>query len=305
MTTFFARLKHRATLALSGPDAARFLQGQVTCDVNALSEEHSPAGAFCTPQGRMICDFRLMQQRADQLLLLTESDVVEAALEAFQKYIVFSKAEIADASANWAQIALWGADALELAQATSPQAASSWREGDILWTTVDDAGVVEACLPAAQASALENRLAAGATAVEASAYRRHEIDRGIGHVRGQTVGMFLPQMLNYQLTGRISFTKGCYTGQEVVARMHYRGKVKRAMVIAGIESGEPEPGEALYRDDSEQVVGNVVCAETSPDGGARMLVVIALDALAASVRIGRDGPKLAFLPMPYSLETST
>lgn len=303
MTSFFARLEHRATLVVSGPDAATFLQGQVTCDVAALSTDHSPAGAYCNPQGRMICDFRLLQYQPDRLLLLVESDVVEATLSTFQKYIVFSKADIHDDSGNWAQIALWGPAALELAAAPVSEAGSSWRDGDILWTVVDDAGTVEACLPAAQAAALEDRLASNATPAVASAYRRHEIDRGIGHVRGPTVGMFLPQMLNYQLTGRISFTKGCYTGQEVVARMHYRGKVKRAMVIATVETGEPGPGDPLYRADSDQAVGNVVCAEAEPGGGTTLLAVIAVDALAQPVRLGQDGPRLTLLPMPYSLET--
>lgn len=302
VTSFFAKLDHRATLVLAGPDARHFLQGQVTCDVDALSEKHSPAGACCTPQGRMICDFRLLQDQPDRLLLLLESDLVEAALASFRKYIVFSKAEIEDASGNLAQFALWGQGALALAGATSSKVGASWRAGDIIWTVVDDAGAMEACLPAAQADGLAERLASAATPVEAGDWRRHEIDRGVGHVRGPTVEMFLPQMLNYQLTGRVSFSKGCYTGQEVVARMHYRGKVKRAMVLAHAESGAPGPGDSLYRAASPQAVGNVVSAEPAPGGGVKLLVVLALDALDGAVHLGEEGPRLSFLPMPYSLE---
>ena len=113
--------------------------------------------------------------------------------------------------------------------------------------------------------------------------------------------MFLPQMLNYQLTGQLSFTKGCYTGQEVVARMHYRGKVKRAMVLATVDAPAPTPGESLYAAGSRQACGNVVSAETGPDG-TRMLAVIALNALDGDILLGENGPPLGFPPMPYALE---
>ena len=274
----------------------------MTCDVDALSEKRSQAGACCTPQGRLVCDFRLLQEQPDRLLLLLESDLAEAALATFRKYIVFSKAEIEDDSRNRAQFALWGQGALELAGATGSKPGASWRDGDMLWTVVDDTGALEACLPAAQADGLAERLASTATPAEASAWRRHEIDRGIGHVRGPTVEMFLPQMLNYQLTDRISFSKGCYTGQEVVARMHYRGKVKRAMVLARADSGSPAPGDALYRAEGGQAAGNVVSAEAEPGGGVRLLAVLALDALDGAVHLGEGGPRLSFLPMPYPLE---
>lgn len=302
MTSFFAKLDDRATIELSGPDARRFLQGQTTCDVDELQSDRSLVGAYCTPQGRMVCDFRLLERQPDFLLMLIPAEVVDAALATFGKYIMFSRAEIRDRSERWCQLAVWGPDALNAIDAPSREPGFSWREQDILWTVADDTNTAEACLPADLADAWMARLSATLTRAESADYRRHEIERGIGHVRRATVEMFLPQMLNFQLTGRISFSKGCYTGQEVVARLHYRGKTKRAMFIARTSSATAEPGDPLYVAGRSQSVGNVVSAEPDRDGNLALLVVLALDARSDSVRLGEQGPELAFPPMPYPLE---
>jgi hypothetical protein len=302
VTSFFARLDDRATIELSGPDAKRFLQGQTTCDIDTLQPNRSLVGAYCTPQGRMVCDFRLLEREPELLLMLVPADVVDAALATFNKYIVFSKAEIRDRSARWCQCAVWGAEALDAIDAPSREPGFSWSQRDVLWTVADNASTAEACLPADQVDALLERLAERLEQVDNADYRRHEIECGIGHVRGATVEMFLPQMLNFQLTGRVSFSKGCYTGQEVVARMHYRGKSKRAMFIAEAPDASAQPGDPLYVAGRSQTVGNVVSAEPDRDGRLKLLVVLALDARSAGVRLGEQGPELTFPPMPYPLE---
>ena len=302
VTSFYARLDHRGTLALLGPDARKFLQGQVTCDIETLDEQHSITGAFCTPKGRMICDFRLLQLTPEEILMLVEADVVEPALAAFRKYIVFSKAEIDTASEDWIQAAVWGDGATGLIDAADRKAGDCWQEDGAIWTVVDESAL-EICCPHSQWTALEQRLDSIADAIDAARYRAREIASGTGHVRGPTVEEFLPQMLNYQLTDRVSFTKGCYTGQEVVARMHYRGKLKRAMLLASAAEGEAAPGDALYAIGGEQEVGQVVNAEADETGGVALLAVISLNALDGGISLGRDGPELGFPPMPYALES--
>ncbi|MEE4191128.1 MAG: folate-binding protein, partial [Halieaceae bacterium] len=110
MTTYLARLSHRGALEFEGPDSRQFLQGQTTCDLEQLSAERSLVGAFCNPQGRMVCDFRLLQQDSERLLMVLERDCLEIARDTFAKYIVFSKAELREADA-WCHYALWGEDA--------------------------------------------------------------------------------------------------------------------------------------------------------------------------------------------------
>ena len=299
MSSFFANLDDRATIELSGPDAKRFLQGQITCDVDALQPDRSVVGAYCTPQGRMVCDFRLLENQPELLLMLIPAEVVDRALATFGKYIVFSKTQICDRSERWRQFAVWGPDALDTIAAPSREPGFSWKQQEILWTVADSANTAEACLPADRADALTERLGASLARGSSADYRRHEIESGIGHVRRATVEMFLPQMLNFQLTGRISFSKGCYTGQEVVARMHYRGKTKRAMLLARRAIAEAQPGDPLYVAGKAQAAGHVVSAEPDPDGNLKLLVVLSLDARGASVTLGERGPELTFLPMPY------
>jgi folate-binding protein YgfZ len=307
VTSFFAKLDNRAALELAGPDARSFLQGQTTCDIELLSQSNSVAGAYCTPQGRMVCDFRLLQRQPEQLLILLPADVVDATLATFGKYIVFSKAELRDSSDDWAQFALWGPDALAFAGFDSEAAGTCRVDGSATWTVGDIADTVELCAPATGAASLLADLEARLVGTDTADFRRHEIAHGIGHVHAPTVEMFLPQMLNYQLTGRVSFTKGCYTGQEVVARLHYRGKSKRAMLLATIpDSGEEvvaTPGTPVFAEGRAQAVGNLVSSELAPEGGRCMLVVITLDALAHPVMLGENGPRLSFPPMPYSLES--
>ena len=218
MTTFLAKLDFRGSILLSGADSIAFLQGQTTCNLDELSAEHSLVGAYCNPQGRMVCDFRLWQLADDRILLGLEADTVANALTTFGKYIVFSKAEMEDASADYVHYALWGDAAERLAKPSGTGAHSSWQRDGILWTSTEMDGVFEACVPQSASAGFEAAMTE-CDAVSAGAYRQLEIEAGIGHVTEQTSGMFLPQMLNYQHTGRISFTKGCYTGQEVVARL--------------------------------------------------------------------------------------
>ncbi len=300
MTSFLAKLDYRGTLSLDGPDGRSFLQGQTTCNLDELDADHSLAGAYCNPQGRMVCDFRLLQQSGEQILLVLEADAVETALATFGKYILFSKAEISDVSDAFCHYALWGDGAAGLAGAPSEEGITCWRNGSVTWTASDVPGAFEACVPAAEADAFEAAMAADTAS--ATAFRQLEIEAGIGHVAGAGSGLFLPQMLNFQLTGRVSFNKGCYTGQEVVARMHYRGKVKRPMVRARVIADGALPGDPLFRRDSDKTVGNVVLAAAG-DGELSLLASVASDAVAEGVTLGENGPELEFLSLPYPIES--
>ncbi len=301
MTTYLTSLSSRSALVLEGPDGRKFLQGQTTCDLDQLSAEHSLTGAYCNPQGRMVCDFRLLELPPEAILMVLQASAAAAALETFGKYIVFSRAELRDAGDDWRHYALWGQAAAALAEAPGSSPDAGWRQGDILWTTGASPDSFEACVPATAADAFETRMTElGAERVAEEAYQLLEIKAGIGHVTGATSGEFLPQMLNFQATGRVSFTKGCYTGQEVVARMHYRGKVKRPMALASADASEDlQPGDSII-DVNGKTVGTIVNAARDGDGLCWLLASLTRDAVNTGASAA--GSPLSFHALPYPLE---
>ena len=296
---YYTDLPERGMLEISGPAAREFLQGQTSCDFAQLTATTPISGAYCTPQGRVICDFRALWLQAEHYLLQTDAGICDEAAAVFGKYIVFSRAQLHNASDAWRQYGCWGNDIAHLLGA--PEHQLSWRDDDILWLWGDSG--IEACVPAADAARFESQLSTLLTRSTESAWCTREINAGIGHITPRTSGLFLPQMLNYQAVDRISFSKGCYTGQEVVARLHYRGKTKRPMHLARLLPAciEARAGDALFLADSEQSVGNIVNI-ASDDSESRLLASVTGTALSAGVHLGSpQGPILEFLELPYSI----
>ncbi len=240
----------------------------------------------------------------------------------FGKYIVFSKAEISNASDEWRSFSVWGEGLAAVLGMDKHGLGGVCEQHGAWWVQTDGAGERFEChVPTESAAALTELLAGKFQPGEETAWQLAEINAGIGHREPETVEMFIPQMLNYQLTGHVSFNKGCYTGQEVVARMHYRGKLKRPMYLASIAI-DPDPagtpaaakpegrtserriaaaGTPLYKPGSEQSIGNVV--NCSADGDAyRLLAVVTSAAIEAGVHLGEPrGPGLSFHDLPYPL----
>jgi len=301
---FFAKLDHRGALRICGPDARQFLQGQTTCDIEQLSLGNSLNGAFCNPQGRMLCDFRVLALEEDDLLLLMQADLCEPTLEAVNKYLAFSRAEMTIASADWLQLGICGADAAELTGVDLQHRDQVELRDHAYYLRADEQGQrLEVVAPLAQQDALLQQLLEYIPEQADLAYRKTEIEAGLAHVTAATAGQFLPQMLNYQHTGHLSFSKGCYTGQEVVARMHYKGKVKRPLLLASIASGDiAAAGTALYASGGTQSIGQVVNAAGDTDQ-TLLLVSVARPDSDAAIHLGNhSGPLLHFLPLPYSLD---
>ena len=305
MSISTTRLASRGALLIRGPDSLAFLQGQVTCDINELTAEHSVCGAYCTPQGRMVCDFRIVPVGEESWLIAVHRGLAEDALATFGKYIVFSKAELLDASEAWCQFAAWG-DGVAALLGLEAAGENSVRIMDgVYWVQADSmARRFEAMVPVERADALAQSLEQNCGQAAEAAWELQEIEAGIAHVAPETGGKFVPQMLNYQATNRIRFSKGCYTGQEVIARMHYRGKLKNPMHLASVEAALPcPPGTPLFRPGADQSIGTVVNAAAAGDS-LRILAVVRIDALEDEVHLaGHEGPVLKFLELPYSLDS--
>lgn len=304
MNCYTAALDEDALLHISGPDSLTFLQGQTTCDTREISRGQARPGAYCTPQGRVVCDFLLLALGEDHYGLRMRRAIRPQAAEVFGKYIVFSRATLDAGRDDWAIQACWGAQAGAALREVFGRAPSARFESvagpGFVLVQVDSAGEQFECyLEQAGATAWRDRLADAGEKAPASWWGCQQIRAGIGRIEEQTVEEFVPQMLNYDLTGHISFSKGCYTGQEVVARLHYRGTPKRRL-YPGRLAQPAEPGAALYRDGEEQAVGNIVNCSCNEAGAYEVLAVAVRSIAGEPLRLA-DGTALQLAEPPYSL----
>ncbi|TVP91629.1 MAG: folate-binding protein [Pseudomonadaceae bacterium] len=301
-------LVHEAVLQVQGPDSERFLQGQLTCDVKQLPAALSTLGGRCNPKGRMQSSFRLLRDGADGYLLSLDKALVPAQMADLNKYAAFFKTEVSDASEHWLRLALWGEQvpaaltALELDWPDTDNEISRQDAGLVIRLAADAA---ELWLPAAQAAEQTERLLAHATPAHLNQWLLRQIRAGIGQVSAPTFEHFIPQMLNLQVLGGVSFKKGCYTGQEIVARMQYLGKLKRRMfrlLLAGAQC--PPPGAEIVTRDSGRSVGEVVLAARS-EKMVEILAVVQTDAAQSEALslADSDGPLLTLTDLPYQLES--
>lgn len=301
---FYCPLSHESILAVRGPDANKFLQGQVTCNLNYLSESHASLGARCTPKGRMQSSFRIVSV-ADGYLLAMASELLDMQLNDLKKYAAFSKSKLIDESADWVRFGLSNADDLlrQLGLDLAANADSVVRHNELIALRTHD-GRAELWVPAAQAQIIKAQLASQLPEAPLNTWLLAQIRAGIGQVMGPTRELFIPQMINLQALDGVSFKKGCYTGQEIVARMQYLGKLKRRLQRLSLNDAViPEPGTPLFCPVHGSSVGEVVLAAHSEDG-IELLAVLQDDA-AADGRIHLKGPEglaLSMLSLPYSLD---
>jgi folate-binding protein YgfZ len=302
--TVISPLGHYGILAVDGPDSAKFLQGQTTCDVAAVTDSQSLPGACCSIKGRMLTSFQLARRDDRHYWLRMRGDLVAATARNLGKYSVFSKIELA-AAENIVALGLHGPDAAAVAATLGALPAgrhgTAAAGGGLLLQLDDNAQWFECWLPQPAALALwqqcHGRLAAAGTRY----WQWLTIRAGLGEVSAATADQFIPQMLNYHLTGAISFKKGCYTGQEIVARTHYRGQIKRHMHRAGTAAPAPAPG-AEIDGAGGQKVGTVVNSVSIDGQSAELLAVFGDGAVAQdNAQFSVNGAALHLLDLPYAI----
>ncbi|MCQ2029076.1 CAF17-like 4Fe-4S cluster assembly/insertion protein YgfZ [Stutzerimonas zhaodongensis] len=305
-TAFFCVLSHEGVLAVRGPDANKFLQGQLTCNMNYLNDHHSSLGARCTPKGRMQSSFRILQD-GDGYLLAMACGLIQPQLADLSKFAAFSKSKLMDESDEWVRFGLSSGDgALVSLGIDLPQVADEVISAHGLIAVRLSDGRAELWARSSEAETTQLRLGAQLPQAELGAWLLTQVRAGIGQVLEQTRELFIPQMINLQALGGVSFKKGCYTGQEIVARMQYLGKLKRhlhRLAAERVDGEVPEPGRELYSPVHGSSVGEVVLAANA-DGGLELLAVLQEDA-AADGRIflgSPDGLPLTLLDLPYTLD---
>ncbi len=310
-TDLHGALPELAVLRAEGPDAVTFLQGQLTCDVAAVDAGTSRLGAWCNPKGRIAVLFRLVRRGAGLDMVLPAA-LAEESRKRLGMYVLRAKVTL---GAEPDRLCLWarGARAMEvLAKAVGAPPPTDENGA----TTAGDVSVVRlpgqagTCLVLAPARAVPELWSALGAVSERAGADAFELDRvraAEPAIVPATAGAFVPQMVNLELLDGVSFTKGCYIGQEVVARTQHLGKLKRRMFRArvGAESA-PSPGDPIYgaSESGGQSVGSVVRAAPAGDGARELLTVLRLDAVAAGELHLQQilGPPLELLELPYELD---
>lgn len=300
MTSNTTALSHLGLLAISGADAAKFLQGQVTCDVREVSETQSRLGAICNPKGRVLATFRLFQYQTIYYLQMPR-ELIAQTLQTLQKYAVFFKTQLEDVSAQWQQFGLSSETIdvpLKNVDEVIPQDDS---------VIVHIPGLPPRYLLLTLESnplspALQDLISKHHTSSEA--WQLLDITAGIPSIYLATSGEYTPQQINYPLINGVSFTKGCYTGQEIVARMHYLGKAKQQMYrVQFTNKSMPNLNTKLFAVDSNhtQEVGHLLAIAADPAGGFQALAVLQNSALDQTITVeNTDGAILKVLDLPYT-----
>ncbi|HQR02514.1 MAG: folate-binding protein YgfZ [Proteobacteria bacterium] len=290
----------------SGEEAPGFLHNLFTNDVANLPEGGVRRAAFCTPKGRMLADFLIWRDNED-FLLQCAADVHGAMLKKLSMYVLRSKVKLTDASSTHAVIGLAGPGANRIAADVgctlpAPLATEKFTHGQFLGLELNRYQIIVA---AGFVTEIWPEIAKRARIVGTPAWRWTEITAGIPRIVAATQEQFVPQMVNFDRVAGISFKKGCYPGQEIVARTHYLGKIKRRMIRAHLANGAAAPGTTIHAPETgEQACGIVVSTAPSPEGGLDLLASVQTSCIEAGVlHIGTpEGPHLRLLPLPYPME---
>ena len=280
-TPFIADLSDNALIAVTGDDAADFLHGQFTNDVKALAIGNAQWSGWCTPRGRLVATFLLLRRESGYFLMLP-AEIAPAFARRLGMFVLRSKVKIAEASASFARFGIAGSGAADFVRAhwgSVPAAMKSVASADATCIALDESRFV-AWVPQGAAS-LVQALRGAAKPEGREAWDREAIRAGVPTIVAATQEAFVPQMANFELVGGVSFQKGCYPGQEIVARTQYRGILKRRMAVAHVDGSErPSPGDSVYSSAfGEQSAGTVVNVAPVPGGGFDFLVVAQIESL--------------------------
>jgi folate-binding protein YgfZ len=299
-------LVHQGLFSVLGPDAEKFLQGQLSCDLKEVSALGSRLGAHCNIKGHMHSLLRVLRVQ-DGFWLRGQRDLLPGTQALLKKYMVFSKAQSQDLSDAVVGLGCSGPGAAVLVEKVLGQVPS---EVDGVYASDGMLAVrvpgkrFEIWLPGDQALILLPELIEFAPLGTTDRWELDEIRAAVPDLRRETVEAFIPQMTNLQALRGVSFTKGCYTGQEIVTRLQHRGQLKRPMYRATVSSdSRPLPGTALHSADKDNI-GKVVLAAPAAEGQFELLAVIVKD-LAESTPIllgSQSGPALQLLDLPYQLD---
>lgn len=310
---FLVRLHDLAVIRIDGEDAVDFLHSQLSNDIGGMGADDARLAAYCNPKGRMLGSLVVWSetgQPGSPLLALAKADILEPLLKRLRMFVLRAKVRFEVTS-----LAVYGASA-----SAPPESAAPWR-------VLRDTDATRVSAPAAPGGPARSWVVCGPDTPSAAlaaqlnlpeheqggAWHAQDIEAGLGWVEQANVELFIPQSLGYDLIGGVSFTKGCYPGQEIVARAHFRGTVKRRSVPGYCQTDDATTLEAgadifdAHRPRSP--AGRIVNAARAPRPGApapgwNLLMEVNLaDIGHADFRaVSPEGPAIRLLALPYPLE---
>lgn len=291
-------LTHLGLIRIEGEDAAKFIHGQLTQDFSLLGLNEARLAAFCSAKGRMQASFIGFKRSPTDILLVISRDLLPTTLKRLSMFVMRAKAKLTDASDDFALYGLAGS-------AVPPCDSTPTRP----WSAAQIGAATSIDLYPAQGMPRQLRVAPVVEAappgnvMPLSIWLWGEVRSGVATLSQPVFEAFVPQMLNYESVGGVNFKKGCYPGQEVVARSQFRGTLKRRSFIAHSNEAMTSGQEIFSGEDASQPVGLVVQAAPSPLGGWDCIVSLQLSALkSGTLHSGSSsGAALALLPLPYAL----
>ncbi|WP_439671624.1 Folate-binding protein YgfZ [Cupriavidus necator] len=294
---------------VAGDDAGSFLHTQLTNAVEDLKAGAARLAGYCSPKGRLLATF-LMWRDVEGIVLQLSADIQAPVQKRLSMFVLRAKAKLSDITPTHAILGLAGAGAAKALAAAGlpvPEVAFAVAEADGI-TVIrlpDGAGQPrwQLVLPAERAEAVRAALAASLQDATPALWDWLEVQSGLPRIVATTQEQFVPQMINFELVGGVNFRKGCYPGQEIVARSQYRGTLKRRMWLVQGEGEVPAPAAEIYRpEDPGQPCGMIVNAAPAPQGGWAGLAELKIDAAASALRLGSaEGAAVATATLPYEV----
>jgi tRNA-modifying protein YgfZ len=292
-----AQLPHLGVIRVEGEDAPKFLHGQLTQDFSLLGLHEARLAAFCSAKGRMQASFIGFKRSHTEVLLVCSHDLLAVTLKRLSMFVLRAKAKLTDASAEYLLLGLAGNAVEKLTAHTAPV----WTKGDFGAASLIHlypANDVKRALWVAPSN--EPRPAGSPLSTELWLWS--EVRSGVATVTAPIADAFVPQMLNYESIGGVNFKKGCYPGQEIVARSQFRGTLKRRAYLVHCAAPMKAGDEVFDAADTSQPCGTVAQAAAAPQGGFDALVSMQTHvATGPDLRLGPDGPAIELQALPYPL----
>lgn len=290
-----APVSHLGVIRVEGEDAAKFLHGQLTQDFALLGMDQARLSAFLSAKGRMQASFIGFKRSATEVLLVCSRDLLPPTLKRLSMFVLRAKAKLTDATSDFALYGMAGA-------AVPGGLQPAWTKADVGAASVVHLYPADG-LPRALWVAPASEPAPAGAALSENLWLWSEVISGVPTLTTPVVEAFVPQMLNYESVGGVNFKKGCYPGQEVVARSQFRGTLKRRAYVAHAAAEVAVGAEVFSAADLEQPCGTVVQVAPAPTGGFAAIVSLQITAAQEGrLQVGApDGVALSLMPLPYPL----
>ncbi len=298
------RLPDWGLILARGPEAASFLHSQLTQAVQGLAPDRAKPAGYCSAKGRLLASFVMWKAEPEVVALACSADLLPATLKRLSMFVLRAKCKLSDASA---ELPLWGLAGDAAGQWLGPRAmaAGAWHRGEhegstgTHWIRLPDVQGVPRWLFAAPAE----QPPPDVPALDPALWAWLEVRSAVPRIVAATSDHFVPQMVNLEVVGGVDFQKGCYPGQEVVARSQYRGTLKRRMALMDADAALAAGADVQHSSDPEQPAGEVVLAAQGPAGRWSALVEVKLAMLSLEGGFSAGDTKLTPLALPYPLPT--